>query len=76
MQAISVGARLFPPEINATAISFIFVFAQIGGSLFPILTGVLGAHAGVSVMQPILVGLIAAMTISWLLVPQPKGKTK
>ncbi len=75
-QAISVGTRLFPPEISATAISFVFVFAQIGGSLFPIVTGVLGAHAGVSVMQPILVGLIAAMTISWLLVPQPKGKMK
>ncbi|KAG7289343.1 hypothetical protein NEMBOFW57_005710 [Staphylotrichum longicolle] len=37
-------------------------------------SGVIGAHAGVAVMQPILVGLIVAMTISWLLVPQPKGK--
>ncbi|KAK3307547.1 major facilitator superfamily domain-containing protein [Chaetomium strumarium] len=74
--AVSVGTRLFPAEISATAISFVFVFAQMGGSLFPIVTGVLGAKAGVSVMQPILVGLIAAMTISWLLVPQPKGKMK
>ncbi|KXX79335.1 Bypass of stop codon protein 6 [Madurella mycetomatis] len=75
-QAISVGAQLFPIEINATAISFVFVFAQVGGSVFPIITGVLGARTSVSVTQPILVGLIAAMTISWLLVPQPKGKTK
>ncbi|KAK3901339.1 major facilitator superfamily domain-containing protein [Staphylotrichum tortipilum] len=74
--AISVGAALFPADINATAISFVFVFSQIGGSLFPIVTGVLGAHVGVSVMQPILVGLLVATTISWLLVPQPKGKTK
>jgi hypothetical protein len=76
IKAVSVGTRLFPAEISATAISFVFVFAQMGGSLFPIVTGVLGAKAGVSVMQPILVGLIAAMTISWLLVPQPKGKMK
>lgn len=75
-KAISVGAALFPAKINATAISFVFVFAQIGGSLFPIVTGVLGVHVGVSVMQPILVGLLVATTISWLLVPQPKGKTK
>jgi hypothetical protein len=70
-----VGTRLFPADISATAISFVFVFAQTGGSFFPVVTGVLGAHAGVAVMQPILVGLIVAMTISWLLVPQPKGKT-
>ncbi|KAK4151845.1 bypass of stop codon protein 6 [Chaetomidium leptoderma] len=74
--AISVGTRLFPADINATAISFVFVFAQIGGSVFPMVTGVLAAHTGVSAMQPVLVGLIVAMTISWLLVPQPKGKTK
>ncbi|KAK0717604.1 major facilitator superfamily domain-containing protein [Lasiosphaeria miniovina] len=69
--AISVGSRLFPPDISATAISFVFVFAQVGGSLFPIVTGVLGSHLGVGVMQPVLVGLIVATTVSWLLVPQP-----
>jgi len=69
---------LFPPELNATAISFVFVFAQLGGSFFPVLTGVLGSRmgpGGVRVMQPVLVGLISATGISWLLVPSPaKGK--
>ncbi|KAK3385971.1 MFS transporter [Podospora didyma] len=72
--AISVGTKLFPPEINSTAISFVFVFAQIGGSLFPTVTGVLGARIGLSVVQPMLIGLICAMGISWLLVPQPQIK--
>lgn len=56
--------------------SFVFVFAQMGGSLFPIITGVLGAHVGVAVLQPMLVGLITATGVSWLLVPQPQSKTE
>lgn len=44
--------------------------AQAGGSLFPALTGVIASSAGVKVMQPILVGLIVAMGISWALVPK------
>lgn len=73
---MSVGTKIFHQEIRSTAISFVFVFAQIGGSLFPIVTGVLGAHVGVSVMQPVLVGLISAMGVSWLLVPQSQTKVE
>ncbi|KAK3994284.1 major facilitator superfamily domain-containing protein [Cladorrhinum sp. PSN332] len=71
---ISIGTRLFPPDISATAISFIFVFAQTGASLFPIITGVLGSRVGVSALQPMLVGLIAATGVSWLFVPQVQRK--
>ncbi|OBW68844.1 MAG: Uncharacterized protein AUREO_010960 [Aureobasidium pullulans] len=70
---ISVGSRLFPADIRATALSLVFVFAQIGGSLFPIITGLVSSHKGVWVLQPMLVGLISATAISWLLVPQPKS---
>jgi hypothetical protein len=73
-QAISVGTKIFPAEISSTAISFVFVFAQMGGSLFPIITGVLGAHVGVKVLQPMLVGLVAATGVSWLFVPQSQSK--
>lgn len=48
----------------------VFVLAQAGGSLFPSLTGVIASQAGVKVMQPILVGLIVAMGISWTLIPK------
>lgn len=73
LQGISVGSRLFPADIRATALSLVFVFAQIGGSLFPIITGLVSSHKGVWVLQPMLVGLISATAISWLLVPQPKS---
>lgn len=44
--------------------------AQAGGSLFPSITGFIAGSAGVQVLQPILVGLIVAMGISWALVPK------
>lgn len=72
MQGISVGSKLFSPRIHSTALAFVFVFAQLGGSLFPIVTGLIAAHAGVSVLQPVLCALLGATAISWLFVPRPK----
>ena len=50
------------------------MLAQAGGALFPALTGVIASRSGVQVLQPILVGLIVAMGVSWALVPQVKEK--
>ncbi|KAI5468125.1 major facilitator superfamily domain-containing protein [Mariannaea sp. PMI_226] len=69
---MSIGAKLFPPRIHSTALTFVFVFAQMGGCFFPIITGLVASRAGVAVLQPILCALLAAVSISWLLVPKPK----
>ncbi|TFA99680.1 Bypass of stop codon protein 6 [Trichoderma ghanense] len=69
---ISLGSKLFPSEIHSTALPLVFVFAQLGGSLFPIITGVVSADAGVKVLQPMLIALLTITAISWLLVPSPK----
>lgn len=69
---ISLGSKLFPPEEHSTALAFVFVFAGMGGSLFPIITGVVASAVGVAVLQPILIGLLTVTTISWVLVPRPK----
>jgi fucose permease len=70
---ISLGSKLFPHEIHSTALAFVFVFAQMGGSLFPIVTGIVASRVGVGALQPILVGILAATTVSWMLVPRPKS---
>ncbi|KAJ6443471.1 MFS transporter [Purpureocillium lavendulum] len=70
---ISLGSKLFPAHLHSTALALVFVFAQMGGCLFPIVTGVVSSNAGVKVLQPILVALLAATAISWLLVPRPKA---
>ncbi|KAJ0165998.1 Tryptophan 2-halogenase [Colletotrichum tanaceti] len=69
---ISVGSKLFSPEIQPTALSFVFVFGQVGGSIFPVITGILASRNGAGILQPVLVALIAGTGISWLLVPKPK----
>ena len=53
-------------------VGLIFVIAQAGGAIFPALTGVIATKAGVGVLQPILVGLIVAMGLSWAVIPKVK----
>ncbi|OKP14233.1 Bypass of stop codon protein 6 [Penicillium subrubescens] len=50
--------------------AFVFVLGQIGGSIFPAITGVIAARVGVKVLQPMLVGLFSATAVSWLLLPK------
>ncbi|KIH91228.1 MFS transporter [Sporothrix brasiliensis 5110] len=71
-QGMSIGSRLFAPEIHPTALAFVFVIAQIGGCLFPIITGLVASRVGVHILQPMLCALLVATAVSWLLVPRPK----
>jgi hypothetical protein len=59
--------------MQPTALAFIFVIGQIGGSAFPIVTGILATHVGVSVLQPVLVALFVATALTWLCIPAPKS---
>ncbi|KGO72757.1 Major facilitator superfamily domain, general substrate transporter [Penicillium italicum] len=67
---ISVGSKIFSPEIRSSAIAFVFVLGQIGGSVFPALTGIIAGQVGVQVLQPMLVGLLGAAGVSWLILPK------
>jgi fucose permease len=71
---MSIGSKLFSKELQPTALGFVFVLAQAGGAFFPAITGVVASRAGVQVLQPILVGLIVALGISWMLVPRVKKR--
>lgn len=71
---MSVGSKLFSKEQQPTALGYVFVLAQAGGSFFPAITGVVASRVGVKVMQPVLVGLIVATGVSWALVPRVKHR--
>lgn len=71
-KGISLSSKLFPPESHSTAIVFVLAVAQLGAGLFPTITGVIAAKAGVHVLQPILTAILASTVVSWLLVPRPK----
>ena len=38
--------------------------------MFPAITGIVAARAGVKVLQPVLVGLIGATGVTWLCLPK------
>ncbi|KAJ5682284.1 hypothetical protein N7462_005449 [Penicillium macrosclerotiorum] len=68
-QPTTIGPKR--PILNMLA--FVFVLGQIGGSIFPAITGIIAAQVGVKVLQPMLVGLLSAAGISWLLLPKDAG---
>lgn len=55
---------------DLTVPAFVFVLGQIGGSMFPAITGIIAGKVGVKVLQPMLVGLLGATGISWLILPK------
>jgi fucose permease len=69
---ISVASKLCPAELRTTSLGFIFVIGQAGASLFPVITGIVAAKAGVKVLQPILVGLFGCVIVSWWVTPRVK----
>lgn len=71
---VSVGSKLIPAELQPSGLAMIFVMAQAGGAIFPAITGVVAAGAGVATLQPILLGLLVAMSVSWMLVPDPRKR--
>ena len=73
---VSIGSKIFPKKIQSTALGLVFVLAQAGGSLFPSLTGLIAGRVGVQVLQPILIGLIVAIGISWILVPKVPDRSE
>lgn len=56
--------------MRPAALGLVFVVAQAGGAIFSSLTGLIASHAGVKVLQPILIALIVAMGEAWMLVPK------
>ncbi|OGM49602.1 hypothetical protein ABOM_001619 [Aspergillus bombycis] len=67
---ISVGTKIIKAEIRSSALAFVFVLGQVGGSIFPAFTGIIAAQKGVQVLQPVLVALWVATGGSWLILPR------
>ncbi|KAJ3053516.1 hypothetical protein HK097_004110 [Rhizophlyctis rosea] len=65
-QGVQVTTNLLPADLHVIGISFIFVMGQIGGALFPYITGLISESHTVSILPPMLVALVAATLISWV----------
>ncbi|RYO86408.1 hypothetical protein DL766_007845 [Monosporascus sp. MC13-8B] len=73
---MSVASKIFPRELQTTALGYIFVLAQAGGSLFPSITGLIATGAGVAVLQPIVLALIVATGLCWWLIPRSQARNE
>ncbi|EHK25069.1 uncharacterized protein TRIVIDRAFT_61788 [Trichoderma virens Gv29-8] len=68
--AVMVTAKLLPKRIHVSAIGFAMAMGGTGGTVFPFIIGAIASHKGVSVLQPIILALIAVIAAVWLSFPR------
>lgn len=68
--AVMVTAKLLPKRIHVSAIGFAMALGGTGGTVFPFIIGAVASSAGVGVLQPIVLSLIAVVTVVWLCFPR------
>ncbi|PQE15300.1 Major facilitator superfamily domain general substrate transporter protein [Rutstroemia sp. NJR-2017a BVV2] len=67
--AIVALTKLLPKRLHISAIGFAAAFGGGGAALFPFAVGATAQAKGVKVLQPIALGLLAAMLGLWCLLP-------
>ncbi|TDZ35382.1 Bypass of stop codon protein 6 [Colletotrichum trifolii] len=72
--AVMLTAKLLPKHIHVSAIGFAMAIGGTGGTVFPFIIGAIATSKGVSVLQPIILSLIAVVAIVWLCFPRIKKK--
>ncbi|KAF9077556.1 major facilitator superfamily domain-containing protein [Rhodocollybia butyracea] len=61
--------RVLPRWLLTGSIGWIAGFGQAGSAVLPFMTGALASKFGIKTLQPLLVSMMAFMTILWWLVP-------
>ncbi|KAK6218632.1 major facilitator superfamily transporter [Colletotrichum tabaci] len=72
--AVMMTAKLLPKHIHVSAIGFAMAIGGTGGTVFPFIIGAIATSRGVSVLQPIVLSLIAVVIIVWLCFPRIQKK--
>ncbi|GJC87118.1 bypass of stop codon protein 6 [Colletotrichum liriopes] len=68
--AVMMTAKLLPKHIHVSAIGFAMAIGGTGGTVFPFIIGAIATSKGVTVLQPIVLSLIAVVAIVWLCFPR------
>ncbi|KAG1748273.1 MFS general substrate transporter [Suillus paluster] len=68
--AMNHTVRILPGWLVTGSIGWIAGFGQAGSALFPFLTGIIASKTGIKSLQPLLISMMAFMTILWALVPR------
>ncbi|KAK3621535.1 hypothetical protein LTR56_019260 [Elasticomyces elasticus] len=73
--AVVACTKLLPKHLHVSGIGFAAAFGGSGGAIFPFAVGAIAQHAGVQVLQPIIVALLAVIWMLWMGLPRI-GKKK
>ncbi|KAK1573166.1 major facilitator superfamily transporter [Colletotrichum navitas] len=68
--AVTMTAKLLPKHIHVSAIGFAMAIGGTGGTVFPFIIGAIATSKGVTVLQPIILSLIAVVATVWLCFPR------
>lgn len=66
--------KLLPQHLHITAITVSTTLGDSGGAMFPFAVGAIAQVKGVQVLQPIIMALLATISIVWLLLPRVPKK--
>ncbi|KAM3474495.1 hypothetical protein MY8738_007870 [Beauveria namnaoensis] len=70
--AVMITAKLLPKRIHVSAIGFAMSMGGTGSAIFPFIIGAIASKKGVTVLQPIILALIAVISLVWLSFPRIK----
>ncbi|KAJ5741408.1 hypothetical protein N7533_010817, partial [Penicillium manginii] len=62
---VVVATRLLPKNLHVAAIGFAAAFSMGGGAIFPFMIGAIAQAKGVSVLQPVLLAMLAVALGIW-----------
>ncbi|PMB64081.1 Bypass of stop codon protein 6 [Beauveria bassiana] len=70
--AVMITAKLLPKRIHVSAIGFAMSMGGTGSAIFPFIIGAIASKKGVTVLQPIILALMAVISLVWLSFPRIK----
>lgn len=62
---VVVATRLLPKDLHVAAIGFAAAFSMGGGAVFPFIIGAIAQVKGVTILQPILLAMLAVALLIW-----------
>ncbi|KAI9728211.1 MAG: hypothetical protein M1828_004672 [Chrysothrix sp. TS-e1954] len=68
--AVLAATRLLPKHLHITGIGFAAAFGGGGAALFPFAIGAIAQAAGVKVLQPVALGMLAGCWLLWMGLPR------
>ncbi|KAG8818316.1 hypothetical protein FRC17_010878 [Serendipita sp. 399] len=72
------AGRVIPRKVLAGSIGWMAGFGTTGAAAVPFVAGALASRFGIKALQPLLVAMMAAMTVVWAVIPnrsQDRGET-